>query len=86
VVIRLYATLLARVGPIVGGLDEQTPEEIRSFHLVQLGIRTPAATTLTRLFEEARYSSHPLGPEAAVLARQAIQEAREDLDRPRPGS
>lgn len=86
VVIRLYSTLLARIGPMVGGVDEHTPEEIRARHLVRLGIRTEAATTLTRLFEEARYSSHPLGPPEADQARQAIADARDDLDRPRPAS
>jgi hypothetical protein len=83
VVIRLYSKLLARIGPLVDGMDQQTPEEIRSLHLTQLGIREEAATTLTRLFEEARYSSHPLGPDEAGRARWAIARAREDLDRPR---
>ncbi|MGI0130233.1 MAG: DUF4129 domain-containing protein [Thermoplasmata archaeon] len=86
VVIHLYGTLLARVAPIVGGVDEETPEEIRIGHLVQLGIRSGAATTLTRLFEEARYSSHPLGPDVAERARIAIREAREDLETPRTAS
>lgn len=86
IVIELYAKLLGRVEPLVGGVSPETPEEIRIGHLVQLGIRSASATTLTRLFEEARYSSHPMGPEVAERARQAILEAREDLDRPRLGS
>jgi hypothetical protein len=84
VIIRLYATLLHRVAPIVGGVDDETPEEIRALHLERLGIRPSAATTLTRLFEEARYSSHPLGPEAVTRAVNAIREARRDLDRTPP--
>ena len=86
VIIALYARLLARVGPIVGGVDVDTPEEIRMLHLVRLGIRDTAAETLTRLFEEARYSSHPMGPEAAERAWGAIGDARDDLARltPRP--
>jgi hypothetical protein len=85
VIIALYASVLERVGPMVGGLDAETPEEIRALHLVRLGIRASAAERLTRLFEEARYSSHPMGPEAAVQAGDAIREARDDLDRlPRP--
>jgi hypothetical protein len=81
VVIRLYGTILRRVAPMVGGVDGQTPEEIRFQHLVRLGIRPTAANTLTRLFEEARYSTHPMGPDAATRAADAIREAREDLDR-----
>jgi hypothetical protein len=81
VVIRLYTTLLVRVGTIVGGVDEVTPEEIRSLHLERLGIRPTSARTLTRLFEEARYSTHPMGPEAAERAERAIAQALDDLDR-----
>jgi hypothetical protein len=83
VVIRLYTALLRRVGPIVGGVERVTPEEIRSLHLERLGIRSSAATTMTRLFEEARYSSHSMGPEVARRASAAISEALADLDRSR---
>jgi hypothetical protein len=86
VIIRLYGSLLERVAPIVGGVDQDTPEEIRTTHLVALGIRPEPAATLTRLFEEARYSSHPLGSEAATRAVTAISVARADLDRVRPDS
>ncbi len=86
VVIALYGTVLARVAPIVGGVDVDTPEEIRVLHLVRLGIRASAAETLTRLFEEARYSTHPMGPEAAGRAREAIAQALEDLERLPPPS
>ncbi len=84
VVIALYASLLARVGPMVGGVDADTPEEIRVLHLVRLGIRDAAAQTLTRLFEEARYSTHPMGPDAAQTAWSAIADARDDLARLTP--
>jgi hypothetical protein len=81
VVIRLYASLLLRVGMMVGGVEWNTPEEIRVQHLERLGIRPDAAEALTRLFEEARYSTHPMGTELAGRARQAILAARADLDR-----
>jgi hypothetical protein len=81
VIIALYATVLRRVGPLVGGVDADTPEEIRALHLERLGIRPSAAETLTRLFEEARYSSHPMGSDAAARAALALREARDDLDR-----
>jgi hypothetical protein len=84
VVIRLYGALLDRVAPIVGGVDVDTPEEIRTTHLVALGIRPGPAATLTRLFEEARYSSHAMGPDSAARASDAIAMARSDLDQLRP--
>ncbi len=81
VIVALYNELLARLGPIVGGVDPETPEEIRSRHLLRLGIRPTAAMTLTRLFEEARYSSHPLGPGHREETRRAVREALADLTR-----
>jgi hypothetical protein len=81
VIVALYGAVLDRLTPIVGRIDPETPEEIRTQHLVRLGIRGSAATNLTRLFEEARYSSHPLGGDAADRARQAVREALSDLAR-----
>lgn len=81
VIVRLYGDLLERIGPIVPGIDPATPEEIRRQHLVELGIEPEAATVLTRLFEEARYSSHPLGAEAAERVRKAVGTALADLAR-----
>jgi hypothetical protein len=77
----LYARLLVRVGAIVKGMETETPEEIRALHLLDLGIRPESAADLTRLFEEARYSTHPLTSDAADRARSAIRAAEEDLDR-----
>lgn len=86
VIVALYGSLLDRLAPLVGSTDPDTPEEIRTLHLVRLGIRVSAATDLTRLFEEARYSSHPMGPDAADAARRAVREALADLARvPLPG-
>jgi len=80
-ILALYATLLARIEPMASNLDPSTPEEIRRLHLTRLGIRDPAAEDLTRVFEEARYSSHSLGPEQVARARRAIRTAEEDLSR-----
>jgi len=66
---------------MVGSVDPETPEEIRSLHLVRLGISREASESLTRLFEEARYSTHPLGPEAAERATEVIRSAEADLSR-----
>ena len=81
VIVGLYGQFLGRLSPLVGWVDPETPEEIRSRHLLLLGIRPSAAETLTRLFEEARYSSHPLGPDHLARARAAIEAALEDLGR-----
>ncbi len=81
VIVRLYGRLLARVSPLVGGVAYATAEEIRTAHLLRLGVRGSAAEALTRLFEEARYSSHPLGPPMVARARDAIRAAEDDLAR-----
>jgi len=82
VILALYAALLAHLTPMVGDLDPSTPEEIRSLHLVRLGIRPAAALALTRLFEEARYSSHPIDAATATRARVILGAAQADLVRP----
>jgi uncharacterized protein DUF4129 len=81
VIERLYTRLLERVVPVSGDLSTWTPEEIRSEQLVPLGVRPAAADSLTRLFEEARYSSHPIGPESANRVRSAVNAAAADLAR-----
>ncbi len=79
VIIALYTEFLERIAPLIGWVGPETPEEIRTRHLIALGIRSNAATALTRLFEEARYSSHALEPAHLTDAREAIRAAIEDL-------
>jgi hypothetical protein len=81
VIIGLYAELLRQLGRMVGDLDPVTPEEIRVRHLVRLGIRPETAEALTRLFEEAKYSSHPMDALAAGRAVDVMRAAGADLDR-----
>jgi hypothetical protein len=80
-ILELYEAVLVRLTSMVGSVELDTPEEIRTTHLVRLGIRPTSAETLTRLFEEARYSSHLLPPEASERARAAVREALDDLAR-----
>ena len=80
VLVRLYGLLLDRLTPIVGDTDRQTAEEIRRGHLMRLGIRPDTAQEITHLFEEARYSQHPIGPEEVARAKSAIRRAIEELD------
>ena len=81
VLIALYAQLLRRLAPVAQDLDTSTAEEIRRDHLVRLGVRARSAAEITRLFELARYSSHPIGSDDAQRARTAFREALDDLDR-----
>jgi len=81
VIERLYVRLLDRVVQVAGDVSGRTPEEIRSDQLVPLGVRPAAAEALTRLFEEARYSTHPMGAEAAARVRAAVAAASTDLAR-----
>lgn len=81
VVVRLYAVILAKIGPTVGDIEGATPEEIRAGHLVRLGIRPEAAEVLTRSFEEARYSSHLVTDETVARVTIALREASADLER-----
>jgi len=79
VIVLLYSQLMARLEPRVVIPTHRTPEEIRSAHLIPLGVRAEVAEHLTRLFEEACYSSHPMGAEALKLARESVQIAEYDL-------
>jgi hypothetical protein len=78
-VVRLYARLLAAIGPKTGDVSCLTAEEIRAQALSALGVRPAAAQALTRLFEEARYSAHPFGPSEAGRFRDALRDAEVDL-------
>jgi hypothetical protein len=81
VILALYASMLEALRPMVDNLPTSTPEEIRAAHLVRLGVRPEAAGTLTRLFEEARYSEHPMGPTESAQAQEAVRATLDDLAR-----
>lgn len=84
VVIALYADLLERIGPNLERLETATPREIALESVTKLGISRAHADTLTGLFEEARYSTHPFAPERVDEARAALAGAIADLAGP-PG-
>lgn len=81
VVVSLYLRLLGHVAPYAGDLGPRTAEEIRDAHLLRLGVRRGPAEQLTRLFEEARYSSHPISGDTTHRALEAIRAAEADLRR-----
>jgi hypothetical protein len=80
-VVRLYVRLLSVLGPKVGDLSCLTADEIRVRALAALGVRPSASEALTRLFEEARYSTHPIGPAESGRFREAVHLATTDLMR-----
>ncbi|HYA10489.1 MAG TPA: DUF4129 domain-containing protein [Thermoplasmata archaeon] len=80
-IVRLYMRLLVRFGPKLGEVGPLTPEEIRALVLDPLHVRRDASEALTRLFEEARYSAHPMGSEAAERCRVAFGTVESDLGR-----
>ena len=80
-IIAAYARLLERIetGPLE--LATLTPREIERECTLRLGVAPPTAHELTLLFEEARYSPHPIAVEAVGRARAALTRALADLGR-----
>jgi len=75
----LYVRLLLRLDPYDGIPHHRTPEEIRVAHLLPLGVTPAAAEELTRLFEEASYSSHAMGVADIASAQRSLRRAEMDL-------
>lgn len=80
-VVRLYVRLLREIGPRVGDVSFLTADEIRQQALAGLGVSAGASEALTRLFEEARYSTHTIGAADAGRFREAIRQVESDLQR-----
>jgi Domain of unknown function (DUF4129) len=59
-----------------------TPDELLARARAQGVVRGTAATRLTALFYEARFSSHPLGPAQRDAAEQALDELAAALAQP----
>jgi hypothetical protein len=75
IIIGLYARLLETVGPYLANLSTATPREIEQVVTHEFGIPNAPAADLTRLFEEARYSTHPFTDEQVARARRALEAA-----------
>ncbi|HTW77506.1 MAG TPA: DUF4129 domain-containing protein [Thermoplasmata archaeon] len=78
-IVRLYLRLLVDHSARLGDVVALTPEEIRARILAPLHVRPGAAEALTRLFEEARYSTHAMGADAAQRCRTALSAVELDL-------
>lgn len=79
--IELYGRMLAAVGPPLGDLSRRTPREVEELTVERLGVARPTARELTGLFEEARYSTHPLTEENVRRGRRALLEIVDRLGR-----
>jgi hypothetical protein len=86
-IIACYAAMeqtLARAGTARAAAD--TPYELLLRAADQGLIRTDAATRLTALFYEARFSSHPMPPTRRDDAQQALTELAASLADPEPAA
>jgi hypothetical protein len=72
-VVALYGRLLASVDDRVGGVEARTAREIEFESVHSLGLPPEAARELTALFEEARYSPHPISSNDVDRARGALR-------------
>ncbi|HKS59968.1 MAG TPA: DUF4129 domain-containing protein, partial [Thermoplasmata archaeon] len=78
-IVQLYSQLLQSVTPGLGNLSSRTAREIEDLGVSRLGLRRETSRELTRLFEEARYSTHPLGRSSLETARAALNRMLDDL-------
>jgi hypothetical protein len=72
-ILRAYAALLRLLSDRRERTEELTPREIEQTLLTQFRLDRGAARELTALFEEARYSSHPLAPSEADRAGRLLR-------------
>ena len=78
-IVELYSQLLRSVTPGLGDLGARTPREIEALGVKRLGFRPGTARELTWLFEEARYSTHPISRQSLERARFALNATFDDL-------
>ncbi|HEV2449690.1 MAG TPA: DUF4129 domain-containing protein [Thermoplasmata archaeon] len=79
IILALYARLLLHIQPRMAATEPLTPREIERTLVAHLGIRPVPAERLTRIFEEARYSSRPMSAEMVAETRAALGQVLEDL-------
>ena len=78
-IVRLYGRLLGRVAPSVEELATSTAEEIRQTRFAALPVPAVRSEVITRLFEEARYSTHPIDQPVADRFVETLREVERDL-------
>ncbi|MGI0131593.1 MAG: DUF4129 domain-containing protein [Thermoplasmata archaeon] len=80
-IVAAYARLLSRIEDGPFDLASLTPREIERECTVHLGVTPATSHELTLLFEEARYSPHPIPIASVERARASLTRALSDLDR-----
>lgn len=70
----LYHRWLLAIGPRLGETRPRTPRELSADVGAALGLPPGPVELLTALFEEARYSTHPMTAEDSRRARRALRE------------
>jgi len=78
-IVRLYGRILQRVAPSVEELATSTAEEIRRTQFAALHVSATRSEVITRLFEEARYSTHPIDPPVADRFVETLRAVEQDL-------
>ena len=63
----------------LGRRDPEAPREYLGRVLREQGMPERSLTTLTELFEEARFSPHPIPASTSALARRELESARAAL-------
>lgn len=79
ILIELYGRLLLRLSSKVDRLESATPGEIEQMCIDRFRIRPATARALRTLFEEARYSTLPMGAAQVAAARGALTDAMTEL-------
>lgn len=73
-----FCTLLGAKG--IEEQDALTARELEDLAVRQLAVSAESSDALTGLFEEARYSEHPLGDEDRDRAVRSLEQIRTDLE------
>ncbi len=80
-ILACYASFCAFLGEKgIGSQTALTPRELEDLAIQRLSVSAESADALTGLFEEARYSEHPLGDADRDRAVQSLERIRADLE------
>lgn len=79
VILAVYHRLLLVLGRRMHTTEPYTPREIALVLVTEFGVKGENSEELTRMFEVARYSTHPLGRPEAERARRAFRTILDDL-------
>jgi len=78
-IVRLYGLLVGKLTPAPGDLTTLTAEEIQRTRFLEMHVSSASSTELTRMFEEACYSTHPIGSPDAERFVATMHAVERDL-------